>query len=42
LSLRRLGSGNSGSINVHCASVNNSNRFLPIQEIQQNAALSQK
>jgi len=28
LSLRRFGFGNSGSIKTHCASVNNSNRFL--------------
>jgi len=42
LSLRRFGSGNSGSISVHCASVNNSNRFLLIQEAQQNAALKRK
>jgi len=34
LSRRRFGSGNSGPINVHCASVNNSNRLLPIQEAQ--------
>lgn len=35
LSLRRLGSGNSGSINSHCASVNNSNLFLLMQADQQ-------
>ena len=39
LSRRRLGSGNSGSISDHCASVNNSNRFLRMQEAQQNNAL---
>lgn len=42
LSLRRFGSGNSGSTNAHCASVNNSNRFLPIQEAQQINHLMQK
>jgi len=35
LSLRRFGSGNNGSINFHCASVNNSNRFLLMQAVQQ-------
>jgi hypothetical protein len=33
LSLRRFGSGSSGSINSHCASLNNSNRFLLMQEV---------
>lgn len=42
LSLRRLGSGNSGSINSHCASFNNSNRFLLMQEENQTTSLSQK
>lgn len=42
LSLRRLGSGSSGAINSHCASVNNSNRFLPMQEAQQTTTLTQK
>ena len=42
LSLRRFGSGNSGSINSHCASLNNSNRFLPMQEVQQTTRLTQK
>ena len=42
LSLRRFGSGSRGSINSHCTSVNNSNRFLLIQEVQQNKRLNQK
>jgi hypothetical protein len=42
LSFRRFGSGNSGSINDHCASVNNSKRFLNIQEAQQNSTLKRK
>jgi hypothetical protein len=42
LSLRRFGSGNRGSINSHCASLNNSNRFLPMQEVQQTTRLIQK
>jgi hypothetical protein len=42
LSRRRLGSGNSGSINAHCASVNNSNRFLLMQEDHQTIRLKQK
>jgi len=42
LSRRRFGSGNSGSISSHCASVNNSNRFLPIQEAQQITPLKKK
>jgi hypothetical protein len=35
LSLRRFGSGSSGSINSHCASLNNWNRFLLMQEENQ-------
>jgi hypothetical protein len=42
LSLRRFGSGSNGAINSHCASVNNSNRFLPMQEVQQTNRLTQK
>ncbi len=42
LSLRRFGSGSSGSINSHCASFNNSNRFLLMQEVQQTTRLHQK
>ena len=42
LSLRRFGSGSSGSINSHCASLNNSNRFLLMQEVQQITHLTQK
>jgi hypothetical protein len=42
LSLRRFGSGSSGAISFHCSSVNNSNRFLPMQEAEQNNALSKK
>jgi hypothetical protein len=42
LSLRRFGSGNSGSISSHCLSLNNSNRFLLMQEVQQTARLTQK
>ena len=42
LSLRRFGSGSSGSISSHCSSVNNSNRFLLVQEAQQNNVLTQK
>jgi hypothetical protein len=38
LSLRRFGSGNSGSINSHCPSLNNSNRFLLMQEVNQTPA----
>lgn len=41
-SRRRLGSGNSGSIKAHCASVNNSNRLLPMQEDHQTTRLTQK
>ena len=42
LSLRRFGSGSSGSISSHCASLNNSNRFLLMQEVHQTARLTQK
>ncbi len=42
LSLRRFGSGSSGSISSHCASFNNSNRFLLMQEVHQTTRLSQK
>jgi hypothetical protein len=42
LSLRRFGSGNRGSINSHCASLNNSNRFLLMQEVNQTTRLMQK
>jgi hypothetical protein len=42
LSLRRFGSGSSGAINSHCASLNNSNRFLLMQELHQTARLIQK
>ena len=42
LSLRRFGSGSSGSINSHCASRNNWNRFLLMQEVQQTTRLTQK
>jgi len=42
LSLRRFGSGSSGSINSHCASLNNSNRFLLMQEVQQTTRLTRK
>jgi hypothetical protein len=38
LSLRRFGSGSRGSINSHCASFNSSNRFLLMQEENQNYA----
>lgn len=41
-SLRRFGSGSSGAINSHCASVNNSNRFLLMQEENQLNRLSRK
>jgi hypothetical protein len=36
--LRRFGSGSSGSINSHCASFSNSNRFLLMQEVHQNTS----
>jgi hypothetical protein len=42
LSLRRFGSGNRGAITSHCASLNNSNRFLLMQEVNQNTRLTQK
>jgi len=42
LSLRRFGSGSSGSISSHCASLNNSNRFLLMQEVHQTPCLKQK
>ena len=42
LSLRRFGSGSSGSINFHCASFNSSNRFLLMQEVQQTTRPTQK
>ena len=42
LSLRRFGSGSSGSINSHCASLSNSNRFLLMQEVQQTTRPQQK
>jgi hypothetical protein len=42
LSLRRFGSGSSGSTSSHCASVNNSNRFLLMQEVHQTTRLTQK
>jgi hypothetical protein len=42
LSLRRFGSGSSGSINSHCASFNNSNRFLLMPEVHQTNPLTQK
>ena len=42
LSLRRFGSGSSGPITSHCASLNNSNRFLLMQEVHQNNRLTQK
>ena len=42
LSLRRFGSGSSGAINSHCASLNNSNRFLLMQEENQTTRLTRK
>jgi hypothetical protein len=42
LSLRRFGSGSSGEINSHCASLNNSNRLLLMQEVNQTTRLMQK
>ena len=42
LSLRRFGSGSSGSIISHCASFNSSNRFLLIQEVHQSKILMQR
>jgi len=41
-SLRRTGSGSSGAINSHCASLNNSNRFLLTQEVHQTTRLTRK
>lgn len=42
LSLRRTDSGSSGAISSHCASLNNSNRFLLMQEENQTTRLTQK
>jgi hypothetical protein len=42
LSLRRFGSGSSGSISSHCASFNNSNRCLLMREVHQPAHLKKK
>ena len=42
LSLRRFGSGSSGSISSHCASFNNSNRFLLMHQVHQNNILAQR
>ncbi len=42
LSLRCFGSGSRGSISSHCRSLNNSNRFLLMQELNQTARLMQK
>jgi hypothetical protein len=42
LSLRLVGSGSSGAINSHCASLNNSNRFLLMQEENQTTRLTRK
>ena len=42
LSLRRFGSGSRGSINAHCASLNNSNRFLLMQQEKQTTRLTRK
>ena len=42
LSLRRFGSGSRGAINSHCASLNNSNRFLLMQQENQPTRLSRK
>jgi len=42
LSLRRFGSGNRGSISSHCFSLNNSNRFLLMQQQNQTTSLTQK
>jgi hypothetical protein len=42
LSLRRLGSGSSGSIKSHWSSVNHTNRFLLTQKAHQTARLSQQ
>jgi hypothetical protein len=40
--LRCFGSGSRGSISSHCRSLNNSNRFLLMQELNQTARLMQK
>jgi hypothetical protein len=40
--LRRFGSGSSGPINFHCASVNSSNRFPLMQKVHQITRLTQK
>ncbi len=42
LSLRYFGSGSRGSISSHCRSLNNSNRFLLMQEVHQTDRLIQK
>jgi hypothetical protein len=42
LSVRRFGSGSKGPTNSHCASFNNSNRFLLMQEVHQTNHLTQK
>ncbi len=42
LSLRRFIPGSSGSVSFHCSSVNNSYRFLSIQEAQLKNTLNQK
>jgi hypothetical protein len=42
LSLRPFGSGNSGAISSHCFSLNNSNRFLLMQQENQTTRIRQK
>ena len=42
LALRRFGSGSSGAISSHCASVNTSNRFLLMQEVHPTTSLKHK
>jgi hypothetical protein len=42
LSLRRFGSGSSGASSSHCASLNNSNRFLLTKEVHQATHLMRK
>jgi len=42
LSLRRFNFGSKGAISSHCSSVSNSNRFLLMQEVQQNKVLGEK
>jgi len=42
LSLRRFGSGSRGAINSHCASFNNSNRFLLMKKVHQTNRLTRK